>query len=284
EKSCCRVCAVGFQTNGAFGWIPLHLVSKRPSSANPMLRLLIVLTSTLLLAACASVPREAPVFADVTPFSSSGAGAKLPRNWQSLVISRAKTATQYETVLDPVSQRVVLHAQANRACTGLKQRLSIDPATRPFIAWEWRVMQLIEGADNTKRDTEDSPVRLMLFFDGDRAGLPLRDQAALDLAQIASGIEAPYATLMYIWENRQPVGTVIDSSYTGQVKMIVAGSGTSMLGGWKKFERNYVDDYRVAFGRPPGRLIGVGILTDSDNTGTVVEAFYGDIRLLAAHP
>ena len=40
----------------------------------------------------------------------------------------------------------------------------------------------------------------------------------------------------------------------------------------------------AAFGRAPGRLIGVGILTDSDNTGAGVEAFYGDIRLLSALP
>ncbi|HUL67853.1 MAG TPA: hypothetical protein VLW55_24880 [Burkholderiaceae bacterium] len=33
--------------------------------------------------------------------------------------------------------------------------------------------------------------------------------------------------------------------------MIVAGSGSSTLGGWTRFERNYVDDYRVAFGQPP---------------------------------
>jgi hypothetical protein len=224
------------------------------------------------------------VHGDVTPFSSSWAGARLPLNWQSLIVSRTKSPTLYETVLDPQSQRVVLRARAKRACTGLKQTLNIDPATRPLISWDWRVMHLIEGADNTSRDTEDSPVRLMLFFDGDRNNLPLRDQVALDLAQIASGFAAPYATLMYIWENRQPVGTIIESSFTAQVKMIVAGSGPSLLGGWKRFERNYVEDYRLAFGRPPGRLIGVGILTDSDNTGAAVEAFYGDIRLLSALP
>jgi Protein of unknown function (DUF3047) len=244
-----------------------------------------LLLSTLLLAGCATPPPEqTAAFAEVTPFSSNWAGANLPLNWQSLVISRAKSPTRYETVIDPLTQRVVLRAHAKRACTGLKQRLNIDPLTRPLISWEWRVTHLIEGADNTDRDAEDSPVRLLLFFDGDRNRLPLRDQAALDLAQIASGLPPPYATLMYIWENRQPVGTIIDSSYTSQVKMIVVGSGANMLGGWKKFERNYVDDYRVAFGRVPGRLIGVGILTDSDNTGAVVEAFYGDIRLLSALP
>jgi hypothetical protein len=249
-----------------------------------MRRLSALLAVVLCLAGCATTVPEAPVFADVTPFSRSWAGVRLPLDWQSLVISRAKSATQYETVVDPLSQRVVLRAQAKRACTGLKQRLSVDPLARPVIAWEWRVMQLIEGADNTNRDAEDSPVRLLLFFDGDHHGLPLRDRAALDLAEIASGLPPPYATLMYIWENRQPVGTVIDSSYTGQVKMIVAGSGANMLGGWKRFQRNYVEDYRHAFGHAPGRLIGVGILTDSDNTGAAVEAFYGDIRLLSELP
>src|SRR5882672_8896499 len=149
-----------------------------------MLRLAAFPCSVLLLSACATAPVESPVFVDVTPFSSNSDGARLPLNWQSLVISRAKSPTQYRTVFDPLTQRVVLRAHAKRACTGLKQRLNIDPASRPIIAWEWRVMHLIEGADNTNRDTEDSPVRLMLFFDGDRGGLPLRDQVALDLAQI----------------------------------------------------------------------------------------------------
>lgn len=93
----------------------------------------------------------------------------------------------------------------------------------------------------------------------------------------------PYATLMYIWENRQPVGTVIDSAHTGRVKMVVAGSGVDRLGQWKRFERDYVEDFRRAFGETPGRLIGVGVLTDTDNTGGAVEAYYGDIALLPPH-
>jgi len=247
-----------------------------------MRRAIGLLASTLVLASCATLPAPEPrTPSDVTPFSRSQVGTALPLDWQSLVISRAKQPTRYETVFDPVMQRNVLRARADRACTGLRQRVDVDPRDRPLVAWEWRVMQLIEGADNTNRYAEDSPARLLLFFDGDRRGLALRDRIALDLAQIASGATPPYATLMYIWENRQPVGTVIESSYTAQVKMIVAGSGGATLGGWQKFERNYVEDYWNAFGHAPGRLIGVGILTDSDNTGAVVEAYYGDIRLLS---
>jgi hypothetical protein len=148
-----------------------------------------------------------------------------------------------------------------------------------MISWRWRVTRLIEGADSTDRHAEDSPVRLLLFFDGDRRSLPAGEQAKMDLARIVSGSEMPYATLMYIWENRRPVGEVIPSSHTSRVKMIVAGSGGERLGRWKDFERNVVEDYRLAFGEPPGPLIGIGIMTDTDNTGGVIDAYYGDIAL-----
>jgi hypothetical protein len=64
--------------------------------------------------------------------------------------------------------------------------------------------------------------------------------------------------------------------------MIVVGTGRDRLGTWRAFERHYVDDYRRAFGAAPGRLIGIGIMTDTDNTGESVEAYYGDIVLKAA--
>lgn len=235
-----------------------------------------------LLVGCSSTPTPAPVFAEVQPFSANRAGASLPHGWRPWIINRNKAPTRYDLVLDPLARQVVLHAVADRSASGLKQRLDVDSQQRPWVSWRWRVTQLIEAADNTDRDAEDSPVRLMLFFDGDRATLPGADLVKFELARLVSGQEPPFATLMYIWENRQPPGTVIGSSHSGRIRMIVAGSGVDRLGQWKQFERNYVDDYRRAYGEAPGRLIGIGILTDTDNTGGRIEAFYGDIRLSPA--
>lgn len=235
----------------------------------------------LLLTACASV--EAPRSAsDVVAFSSHSLGATSLRHWQPLVIARTKAPTEYRLVYDEQAGAVVLHAKAHRSATGLRHALNVEPAARPKVAWRWRVVELIAGADNLDRYAEDSPVRLMLFFDGDKRTLPAREQIALDTAQMVSGQSVPYATLIYLWENRQPVGTVIGSAHSGRIKMIVAGSGRDRLGQWKRFERNYVEDFIRAFGELPGRLIGVGIMTDTDNTGAEVEAFYGDIELRAA--
>ncbi|MCX8114013.1 MAG: DUF3047 domain-containing protein [Burkholderiaceae bacterium] len=236
---------------------------------------------SLLLTACATT-QEPAVPTEVTPFSRNWPG-QAPRGWQAFLITRTKARTEYETVVDPATGRVVLAARAIRSASGLTQRLDIDPAARPRVAWEWRVVQSIPDADNTDRDREDAPARLLMFFDGDHSRLPAREQMRMEMAQLASGRRMPYATLMYIWENRQPVGTVIDSAHTGRVKMVVAGSGVDRLGQWKRFERDYVEDFRRAFGETPGRLIGVGVLTDTDNTGGTVEAYYGDIALLPPH-
>jgi hypothetical protein len=243
---------------------------------------LISLTLLTLLTACSTTADRAPAFAEVQPFSANRPGVDLPRGWQTLTIHRNKRPTHYDLVVDADTQRVVLHAVAARSASGLKQRLAVDPTTTPIIAWRWRVTRLIPAADATDRDAEDSPVRLLLFFDGDKRTLSAGEQGKLELARLVSGTDVPYATLMYIWENRHPVGQVIASSHTSRVQMVVAGSGSDRLGQWKSFERDYVEDYRRAFGELPRRLVGVGILTDTDNTGAEIEAFYGDIALKAA--
>lgn len=235
-----------------------------------------------LLSGCSTTPPPAPVFPEVQAFSANRAGTATPRGWHPWIIHRGKTPTQYGLVQDPQTREVVVRAVAESAASGLKQRLDVDSQSRSVISWRWRVTQLIEAADNTDRHAEDSPVRLMLFFDGDRSKLPANELMKFELAKMLTGQEPPYATLMYIWENRQSVGEVIKSSHTGRVKMVVAGSGTDRLGQWKSFERNYAEDFKRAFGEAPGRLIGVGILTDTDNTAARVEAYYGDIRLRPA--
>jgi hypothetical protein len=247
---------------------------------NVMRAFLLVLA--VLLAGCASTPPPGEAWPDVQPFSANAAGGKVPKGWQPWIINRAKAPTVYQLVKDAGTGQVVLRATAEQSASGLKQRLDVTPADRPLIAWRWRVVDLITAADNQDRYSEDAPARLMLFFDGDKATLPAREQMLMETAHLLTGQELPYATLMYVWENRFAKETVLRNGFTHQVKMIVVGTGRDRLGTWKTFERNYVDDYRRAFGSDPGRLIGIGIMTDTDNTGESVEAFYGDIALKRA--
>src|SRR5512134_2866186 len=141
---------------------------------------LVLFALATVLAGCALTPPPGQAWPDIQPFSANAAGPGPPRGWQPWIINRAKTPTRYDLVPDPSTGRVVLHAVAERSASGLKQRLDIDPGRRPLIAWRWRVVDLIAGADNQDRYSEDAPVRLMLFFDGDKSRLPVREQMLME--------------------------------------------------------------------------------------------------------
>ncbi|HJV84861.1 MAG TPA: DUF3047 domain-containing protein [Noviherbaspirillum sp.] len=246
---------------------------------------LVSLVLPFLIAGCASYQGDngqasiaRPVTPDTTvPLFSSRAPHGLPEGWKPLIILRTKKPTQYQLVSK--EGKTVLHARADSASSALMHDLDVDPARRPWLQWQWQIPALLKTADNTKRTTEDSPVRIVLGFDGDKDSLPFTDQVLFETAKVVTGHDFPYATLMYIWENNLPVGTIIRSTYSSRIKMMVAESGSTGLGEWRVFSRNIIEDYEKAFGEKPGRLIGIGVLTDTDNTGESAEAWYGDIRL-----
>jgi hypothetical protein len=235
-----------------------------------------------LLAACSQVPKksttdESAVVDKPVAFSADVPGG-LPKGWEPVVILRTKTPTDYRLVTE--QRRTVLHAKAVSASSGLMQRVNIDPNAQPWLSWQWKVANLIKTADNFQGAKEDSPVRIVLGFDGDKDSLPFADQMLFDTAKLLTGREVPYATLMYIWENKAPVGTIIPNGRTKRIQKVVAASGSNKVGQWCNITRNIVEDFEKAFGEKPGRLISIGVLTDTDNTGETVEAWYGDIRLL----
>jgi len=65
--------------------------------------------------------------------------------------------------------------------------------------------------------------------------------------------------------------------HTRRIQMIVASSGSAGVGAWQEISRDVVADFRRAFNEEPGRLLAYGIMSDTDNTGETVEAWYGEI-------
>jgi hypothetical protein len=74
-------------------------------------------------------------------------------------------------------------------------------------------------------------------------------------------------------------GPAADAGLTG--RKIVVDTGSADTRRWREHRRSIVADYVRAFGEPPGRLIGVGVMTDADNTRARALAWYGRITL---HP
>lgn len=188
-----------------------------------------------------------------------------------------KTPTQFRYVRN--DGREAMAATASSAASMLRQPLRIEPGQLANVRFSWKVPELIAQADLARRDADDSPVRIILAFEGDRTRLSARESATAELVRTLTGEDMPYATLMYVWCNRREPGTVIRSPRTDRIRKLVVESGERNLNRWLDYERDIRADYLKAFGEEPGALVGIAIMTDSDNTRSTARAWYGPVRL-----
>jgi hypothetical protein len=233
-----------------------------------------------LLAGCAA-PQKVADLSIAAPERSSWDSAALSR-WDSMQFPN-KESTRYtldqQAPVDARGFRSALRAQANASASMLRTDLNIRPEKLKQIHFSWLVPALIEGSDMATRHGDDSPVRLVLAFEGDRSSFSAKDAALNELTRLVTGKEMPYATLMYVWCNERPVGSIIHNARTDRIRKIVIESGPQGLRQWRNYERDIRADFETAFGEAPGALVGIGIMTDSDNTQSQTQAWYGKISL-----
>lgn len=203
-------------------------------------------------------------------------GAKDIMRWQTMQLP-GKLRTAFR--LAHTDQRPAVLTESAGSISMLRQKLRIDPTQLGALHFEWRVDNLIEGADMTQRETEDSAVRVVLAFDGDRSRFSPRNAMLSELSRTLTGEDMPYAVMMYVWSNELPVGTIITNPRTDRIRKIVVESGPTRLRQWLRYQRDVRADFEQAFGEAPGPLQSVGIMTDTDNTRGRTQAAYGAIRL-----
>ena len=216
---------------------------------------------------------------NVAAFSMAQLGEPHPLEWQPWVFSKFNRRTDYRVI--ETDDGRVLRAQAEKSASGLLQEVNIDPRVSPHIRWRWNVPQLLPNADLNRKGSDDSPVRVIVSFEGDLQKLDVEDRAMASMAKLVSGRDMPYATLMYVWDNKMPVGTFLESPHSTRAKLIVVASGASQLGKWTPYSRNLVADFKKAFGESPGKIITVGVMTDTNATEADAIAYYGDIAISA---
>jgi len=205
-----------------------------------------------------------------------GFGAK-DAGWRHKPMSSLKRDTVYK--IEPDGSRTVLKAEADKSASLYVAPFSAPMAVPASLGWAWKTDALVPGADNRDKKREDAPLRVLAAFGGDETKLPEEERKRMNRAEKLSGTKPPFATLMYIWSEQVPVGTVIPSAHTSQVKMLVVASGKQGLGQWQTFQRDLAADYRKAWGGSAGPLLGVAVMTDTDNTGTQASGWYADLRL-----
>lgn len=231
--------------------------------------------AVLTLSACSSLPSTStPKLASQVPATWQ---PEDQLKWESVKIP-GKLATEYSLVR--LNNRNKLKANAQASASMLRQDLHIEPERLNALSFSWQIQELIADADMSQRETEDSPVRLVLAFDGDRSQFSAKNAMLSELSHAVSGKPMPYATLMYVWCNKRPVNSVIHNPRTDRIRKIVIESGPQRVNQLISYQRNIKADFEKAFGEAPGALIGIAIMTDTDNTRSHAQAWYGPISLL----
>jgi hypothetical protein len=213
----------------------------------------------------------------ITPFSSSDTNTGIPEAWESLTFPNISTPTRYRAIQR--KGRMVIEARSQGGASGLIHSLHIDPTTYPWLTWQWQVEHALEGADIATRAGDDCAARIYVAFKFDGRNMSWWERLKYKAKRLFAGREIPGSAIAYAWTNRGHAGSIIDSPYTRYAKLIVIQSGNKLKGRWVGERRNIMDDYRAAFGMSPPAIMGVAIMTDTDNTGASVTAYYGDIRL-----
>lgn len=197
-------------------------------------------------------------------------------SWQPLGLP-GKRPTRY--LAKAHEGKWVLHAQADRSASVHRLNVQVAPEPTAVLEFSWLVRQLIDTADVRQAQVEDAPARVLLAFDGEHQRLSQRNRLMYELMDGLTGEKPPFATLMYVWDRRAPVDALVVNERSDRVRQIVVESGAAHLGQWRHYRREIWADYLRAFGEPPGRLLGIAVMTDSDNTQSQAEAWYGEIRL-----
>jgi hypothetical protein len=214
-----------------------------------------------------------------TPFSSGPLAATAPPGWAVQTLPKVQRQTFYDLV--PENGTIVLRARADASASSLRHGLFVDPKAMPTLRWRWRTERVLQGGDMTRKDRDDYAARVYVFFDRDENTLSLKDRTRLKLERARHGNRVPTAELCYVWDNRHPVDTILDSPAAPFTALVVASSGDAQAGRWQRLSRDVAEDYRRAFNTDPPRIIGVAVAVDTDDTGESATTWFGDIEFSA---
>jgi hypothetical protein len=157
-----------------------------------------------------------------------------------------------------------LAAYSDDTASGIFYRIRYNPEQLPMISWKWKVLKFPKkGKPGSKSggwiEQDDYAARLYVIF----------PKLSFNLTK----------SLEYVWDKTLPVGTIKESPYSKNIKIIIIESGSKNINKWVHEKRNIYEDYKKAFGRKPGKVGAIAIMTDTDNTQSTAEAHYDELKV-----
>ncbi len=218
----------------------------------------------------------------VTGFAAAAAGPSLPVGWRHLELRRGGRITHWKLVED--DGVVVLNGCAEAGASLVYSAVELEPAANPVVHWRWKIAATVADSDLRSRTADDAAARMFVAFRW-QPSLPGPWQQLVGpwqrlryrLASSRLGEMPPFASLVYVWADREPRGLIVPSPRYERVVQVVVRSGDDPAGEWLSEARNVVADFRSWFGFDPPPISHVAFLVDSDDTGGHARAWFGDL-------
>lgn len=163
--------------------------------------------------------------------------------------------------LEAGGEGVALHAEAAGTASVLCREVEIDLAALPVAQWRWRLDRAPIRGDERSRAGDDQGLRLSFLH---REGM----------------LPGSVIAIQYVWSQSEPADTFWPNPFSPDAVQLAAESGPARPGDWVAERRNLPADFRRIFGRDIDRVDGVCVMTDGDQTGALVEGWYGDISVM----
>jgi hypothetical protein len=168
-----------------------------------------------------------------------------------------KGETRYR--LQTVDGVVVLQAESHASGSGLFKEQRIDLEQTPFLNWSWRIADRLSGLNEQSKPGDDYAARIYVVVKG---GLAFWQTKAIN----------------YVWAGNTVKDTVWPNAFGGEHAMMMALRGPeAALNVWYTEKRNVRADLQKLFGEDLNAIDAVALMTDTDNSGGHVLAYYGDI-------
>ncbi len=189
----------------------------------------------------------------------SGAG------WQDMTF-RGRNPVEFSA-----PDSATLRIRSDSGISLIWRSLPKDFAEGSTAEWRWRVDAAVPPTDLTDRGADDRDLALYFLFADDP------DAVENPPKSLRSAMMKGRA-LVYVWGGDAGQGSVIRSpSMLGRGQLVVQRPSGSPSGTWQAEHVDLRADFRRAFGREPGPLMGIGVSADTDNTGSLGDARLSDL-------
>ena len=178
-------------------------------------------------------------------------------DWESY---RFNGETDYSPAMDKIYGRV-LKATSDGSASGYYHRRTVHLDETPVLQWTWKVDRFPDADNgNTSGKGQDFAARIYV---GRMSMLGMWGAKCI----------------VYVWSDQHQTGAEWKSPFSDQIHVIAVNGREHGAGQWRPVQRNVVEDWMRVFGETIDSVDLIAIMTDSDNSGSMAEAWYANLRL-----